>query len=159
MRDKRFIAEHRGGSLSRDDHIKLIRWSRECSEHVLFLVSAVIDPRLLHALLIAKEWENGSVKTGVAMKASLDAHAAARVASNPVSEAVARSIGHAVASAHMADHSLGGALFALKAVKLAGMSVNEELDWQTSQLQKLPPDIIEMVLNDMRRKAKSLKIF
>ena len=32
--------------------------------------------------------------------------------------AVARAIGHTVATAHMADHSLGAALYALKAVKI-----------------------------------------
>ena len=38
MRDKRFIALHRGGLLTKDNHHKLIRWARECSEHVLSLI-------------------------------------------------------------------------------------------------------------------------
>jgi hypothetical protein len=40
--------------------------------------------------------------------------------------AVARSVGHAVATAHIADHSLGAAWYALKAVKSAGKSIGEE---------------------------------
>lgn len=158
MRDKRFIAEHRGGLLTRESHQKLIRWARECSEHVLSLIDGDIDKRLIHALQIAKEWENEIASTGDAMKASSGAHAVARESSDPASIAVARSIGHAVATAHMADHSPGAALYALKAVKLAGKSIDEEQDWQTGYLQQLPPEIVELVLTTMVRKAKSLKI-
>ena len=158
MRDKRFIAEHRGGSLTKDNHHKLIRWSRKCSEHVLLLIHEDIDKRLLYALHIAEEWESGNVKTGEAMKASSGAHALARESSNPVSRAVARSAGHAVATAHMANHSLGAALYALKAVKLAGKSINEELQWQTCELAQLPSDIVELVSATMRTKGKGLII-
>jgi hypothetical protein len=158
MRDNRFIAEHRGGSLTKDNHRKLIRWARKCSEHVLSLIHEDIDNRLIYALHIAEEWENENVKTGEAMKASLGAHAVARESSNLVAKAVARSVGHAVATAHMADHSPGGALYALKAVKLAGNSINEELKWQTSQLEQLPSEIMELVFATMRTKRKGLKI-
>ncbi len=158
MRDNRFIAEHRGGSLSKDNHHKLIRWARKCSEHVLPLIHEDIDKRLLYALHIAQEWENENVKTGEAMRASSGAHAVARETSNPVSRAVARSAGHAVATAHMADHSPGGALYALKAVKLAGKSINEESHWQARQLEELPSEIVELVLDIMRTKRKGLKI-
>jgi hypothetical protein len=37
--------------------------------------------------------------------------------SNPIAIAVASSVGHALATAHMADHSLGAAPDALKAVR------------------------------------------
>lgn len=158
MRDSRFIAEHRGGSLTKDNHHKLIRWARNCSEHVLSLIHEDIDKRILYALHIAEEWENENVKTGEAMRAASGAHAVARESSNPVSRAVARSAGHVVATAHMADHSPGGALYALKAVKLAGKSINEELQWQTRQLEQLPSEIVELIKITMVRKAKSLKI-
>jgi len=80
--------------------------------------------------------------------------------SNPISIAVARSTGHAVATAHMADHSLGGPLYALKAVKHAGGSVAKEREWQIEQLHKLqlPSENVEVVLTTMMKKAKSLKI-
>lgn len=160
MRDKRFVAVHRGGLLTKDNHHKLIRWARECLEHVLSLIDGNIDTRLVHALHVAKEWENGNVPVGDAMKASVGAHAVARESSNPVSIAVARSIGHAVATAHMADHSLGGPLYALKAVKHAGGSVDEEREWQNEQLQQLqlPSEIVELVLTSMMKKEKGLKI-
>lgn len=159
MRDKRFIAEHRGGLLTKDNHHILIRWARECSEHVLSLIDGDIDKRLIQALLIAKAWEDENASTGDAMKASSMAHAVARGCFDPASIAVARSVGHAVATAHMADHSPGAALYALKAVKLAGKSIDEERSWQTRQLQLLPTEIVELVLTMMTNKAKGLKIY
>ena len=159
MRDKKFIAEHRGGLLTKDNHQKLIRWARKCSEHVLPLFDGDIDRRLIKALHIAKDWEYENASTGDAMKASSVAHAVARESSDPASIAVARSVGHAVATAHMADHSPGAALYALKAVKLAGKSINEERLWQTRQLQQLQTEIVELVLTTMMNKAKGLKIF
>ena len=155
MRDKLFVAVHRGGLLTKDNHHKLIRWARECSEHVLSLIDENIDTRLVHALYVAKEWENQNVPVGDAMKASLAAHAVARESSNPTSIAVARSIGQAVATAHMADHSLGAALYALKAVKHAGKSIDEEREWQNKQLQQLPSEIVELVLTTMMKKQKA----
>jgi len=73
---------------------------------VLPLFGKKIDERLLHALFIANEWAKGKATVGDAMKASVEAHAAAREATDPVSTAIARAVGHAVATAHMADHSL-----------------------------------------------------
>jgi len=37
MRDKRFIAEHRGGPLKKEQHYQLIKWACDCAEHVLCL--------------------------------------------------------------------------------------------------------------------------
>jgi hypothetical protein len=77
-------------------------------------------------------------------KAAFAAHAVARQAPNSAAVAVARSAGHAVATAHMADHSLGAALYALKAVKASGKSVDEERRWQETQL---PTEVRELVLS------------
>jgi len=162
MRDKGFVAEHRGGSLTKENHRKLISWARQCSEHVLPLIVENIDMRLVNALNLAKEWENENATVGKAMKASVGAHAVARESSDQTLKAVARSIGHAVATAHMADHSLGAALYALKAVKQAGKSVDEERQWQNKLLQSIfisvSSEIVELVLTTLMKKDKYLKI-
>jgi len=155
MRDNRFVAIHRGGPLTKDHHHQLMRWARECSEHVLPLIDEKIDQRLIHALSVSKEWEKEKATVGEARNASVSVHALARESSNPVIIAVARSIGHAVATAHMADHSLGAALYALKAVKNAGQSVDEERKWQNEQL---PSEIREFVLTTRSLKEKHFKI-
>jgi len=155
MRDKRFIAEHRGGPLKKEQHRQLIRWACDCAENVLPLFGEEIDERLKDAISVAKEWEKGNTSVGDARKASLGAIAVANESSNPTAIAVARSVGHAVATAHMADHSSGAALYALKAVKNAGKSIDAERKWQTEQL---PSEIIEMVLTAMSKNEKDLKI-
>jgi len=143
MRDKRFIAEHRGGPLKKEQHYLLIQWACDCAEHVFHLFGENIDDRLKNALNVAKEWKQGNASVGDARKAAVDAHAVARESSNPMAIAVARSVGHAVATAHMADHSLGAAWYALKAVKNAGKSIDAERKWQDEQL---PSEIKVLIL-------------
>ncbi|MFN4151335.1 MAG: putative immunity protein [Candidatus Sericytochromatia bacterium] len=151
MRDKRFVAEHRGGPLKKEQHRQLIRWAYLCSEHVLNLFGDVIDERIIHALDIAKKWEKGEVSVGEARKSSVRILELARELSNPTSIAVARSVGHTVATAHMADHSLGGALYALKAIKSLGQSIDDEREWQNSLL---PQEIRDLVLENRPIKEK-----
>ena len=121
-----------------------MKWACGCAEHVLPLLGEDIDERLTNALRVAKAWTHGNASVGDARKASAAAHAAARESSNPVYIAVARAVGHAIATAHMADHSLGSAWYALKAVKSAGKSVEAERIWQD---ERLPPEIRELVLS------------
>ncbi len=144
MRDQRYIAEHRGGPLKKDQHRQLIQWAYDCVEHILPLFGEKSDERLEKALSVAKEWEKGTASVGEARKASVGAHELARELSDPASIAVARAVGHAVATAHMADHSLGAALYSLKAVKNAGKSVDAERKWQ---IEHLPLEIRELVLS------------
>ena len=155
MRDKRFVAEHRGGPLKRQQHRQLIIWACDCAENVLPLFVEKTDDRLKNALVIAKEWSKGNAKVGDARKASVNAITVANESSNPVSIAVARAIGHAVATAHMADHSLGAAIYALKAVKNAGKSIDAERKWQNEQL---PSEIRELILTSRGNKEKVFKL-
>ena len=141
-----FITTHRGGPLERADHQRLMLWACECSEHVLPLFSGVPDERLTRALAIARRWASGEAATGEAMKAAYVAHAAAREIPDPVSKAIARSIGQAVSTAHMADHSPGAAWYALRAVKQAGLPVGSEKEWQLSRMSGWPVQLRQIVL-------------
>ena len=150
MRDRRFVAEHRGGPLKKEQHRLLMKWACDCAKHVLPLFGKKTDERLITALNVAKKWRQGKASVGDARKASLGAIAAANEATDPAAIAVARALGHAVATAHMADHSLGPAWYALKAVKSAGKSIEAERKWQDKHL---PPGIRELVLS-AREKRK-----
>jgi hypothetical protein len=143
VRDKRFIAEHRGGPLKMEQQCQLIRWACDCVEHELFLFGEPIDERLQKAINVAKDWKQGKASVGDARKASLDAITVANEITNKTSIAVARSVGHAAATAHMADHSLRAAQYALKATTNAGKSIDKERKWQDEQL---PSEIKELVL-------------
>jgi hypothetical protein len=150
MRDEGFIAEHRGGPLKKDQHRQLIKWACDCAEHVLPLLGEKSDERLKNAIFIAKEWEKGKASTGDARNASLMAIAVANESSNTLDIAVARAVGHAVAAAHMADHSLVAAWYALKAVEAAGNSTGAEKIWQNEQLTS---EIAELVLTSRNKTA------
>lgn len=149
MRDKRFIGEHRGGPLKKEQHQQLIQWACDCSEHVLYLFGEKIDQRLVNALNVANEWKHENASVGDARKASVAAIAVANESSDETGILVARSIGHAVATAHMADHCLVTARYALKAVEKAGKSVNTERTWQDEQL---PLEIKDLVLSARKTK-------
>ena len=144
MRDKRFIAEHRGGPLQEEQHYRLMNLACRYAEHVLASVSKDVDERLYRALRVAIDWTKGNATVGDARKASLGAIAFAHESTNLTDIAVARAVGHAVATAHMADHSLGAAYYALKAAKSAGKSVEEERKWQDEQL---PEELRELFLS------------
>ncbi|MBI5573652.1 MAG: hypothetical protein HY919_03760 [Elusimicrobia bacterium] len=151
MKDKRFIAEHRGGPLKKEQHYQLMKWAGACAEHVLPLFSGKTDERLKTAMNVAEEWMQGNASVGDARKASVGAHAVARESSDPAAITVARSVGHAVATAHMADHSLGASLYALKAVKCTSNSIDAERKWQDEQL---PSEIKKLVLT--ARKSRKI---
>jgi hypothetical protein len=144
MRNPSFVAAHRGGSLSKEQHRQLIRWASDCAGHVLPLLGDCIDERLTNALTVAGRWEMGNATVGEARNASLEAIAVANEITNPMAIAIARSVGHAVATAHMADHSMRAAEYALKAIKESGKSVETERSWQDWQLSK---EIWEIVLS------------
>jgi len=153
MRDRRFVAVHRGGSLDRERHRLLAAWAADCAEHVMTLFETYsADERPRHAIETARAWVTGHAAVGTAQKAAAAAHAAARrVASGPAM-AVARAAGHAVATAHMADHSLGALLYALKAVKAAGGSVDAERRWQMKRLPQAVHGLVVSALESPRLK-------
>jgi hypothetical protein len=159
MRDRRFIAQHRGGPLIRPHHFLLSAWAADCAEHVLPLFAAhSSDDRPRLAIATARVWATGEIRVGVAQKASLASHAAAREASDPSAVAVARAAGHAVATAHFAEHSLGAALYALKARAAVAGDVAQERAWQ---IEQLPAEICELVIaalqsERMRRFSRDL---
>ena len=145
MRDQRFVAVHRGGPLSKEHHCQLMGWAHDCAKHAFRLLkSQTVDQRLYDALAIAKAWQKGKVPVGAAQKASVAAHAVARELPDPVAIAVARAVGQAVATAHAADHSLGAAYYALKAVRAAGKSVETERRWQD---KNVPAEEKELVIS------------
>ena len=158
-RDPRFVAVHRGGLLDEAHHRLLASWAADCAEHVLPLFTAKYpeDDRPRRAIETARAWSRGEASVGEAREAAFAAHAAARGASDPAAREVARAAGHAVATAHMADHELGAAAYAIKAVRLASpgpdaLTAGErECRWQR---EHLPEAIRELVLSDEEQRNR-----
>ncbi|HEX5472139.1 MAG TPA: hypothetical protein VFW73_09640 [Lacipirellulaceae bacterium] len=143
MRDHRFVAAHRGGPLDKASHILLARWAADCAEGVLPIFAQLSDDqRPQRAIETARAWANGEVKTGIAMKASVAAHAAARQTTDKAARAAARAAAQAVATAHFADHCMGALLYELKALEAARLNSDTKL---RTRLNRLPVSLREIV--------------
>ena len=97
-----------------------------------------------------------------AREAAYAAHDAAKAATGAAREA-ARAVGHAVATAHMADHELGAAAYAIRAVRAAALAETRtqagraECRWQRA---RLPKAIRALVLSDeAQRNHKFWELF
>jgi hypothetical protein len=150
MRDRRFVAVHRGGPLEVAEHRLLAAWAADCAERVLPLFEECgSDDRPRRAIEVARAWASGEVSVGNAQKAAVAAHAAARAVASQSACAAARAAGHAVATAHFADHCLGVPLYALRAIEAAGESTDAERVWQVEQL---PDAVRELVVSALARR-------
>lgn len=156
IRDPRFITIRRGGTLTDPEHHLLALWAATCAEHVLSLFESAHpgDPRPRQAIEHARAWVRGEVRMmesraagGHAMGAARDKRGAARYA--------AYSAGQAACVAHVAEHDLGAAAYAIKAARAAvppgeaEEAGRAECRWQRDQL---PGEIRELVLDDQRRR-------
>lgn len=153
-RDARFVTIRRGGILNDETHHALALWAADCAEHVHTLFSTVRpeDHRPAHAIATARAWALGRASMTDAREAASAAHAAARATAGAAALA-ARAAGHAAATAHMADHELGPAFYALQALECAQgdqATIDAERRWQVDQLAPL---IKELVLDDMRLRS------
>ena len=146
-----FIAENRGGPLTKHQHRLLMIWARNCIMHVLPQVNFTLNELLNQIMKISKDWETGEASVGEARNASFKAINMARELSDPVSVEIVRGIGQMVAVAHMADHAIGSAEYALSALTCKGKNIDSEREWQNDQL---PVDIKIQVLTARKQKKK-----
>lgn len=155
-RDPRLVTIRRGGTLTDADHHLLALWAATCAEHVLplFELVAPTDPRPRHAILEVRAWVCGEVRMSDARAAGGHAMAAARPLSGAARHA-AFAAGQAAVVAHVAEHDLGAAAYAIKAVRAAAppgeseTAGRRECRWQREQL---PPAVRALVLDDQRRR-------
>jgi len=151
-RDPRLITVRRGGTLTDADHHLLALWAAACAEHVLPLFEAVRpdDDRPRRAIEAARAWVRGELPMmrtrafgGHAMGAARDLTGAPRFA--------AYAAGQAAVVAHVAEHDLGAAAYAIKAVRAADGDAagRDECRWQRAQL---PAAVRQLVLDDQRRR-------
>lgn len=150
-----FVAAHRGGPLALAEHRLLATWAVDCAERLLPLFerySSDLRPR--QAIEVGRSWIRGEVKTGVAQRAAVAAHAVARETTDTAAVAVARAAGHAVATAHFADHCLGPVIYGARAVDAAGMSADEEWAWQLARLPDAARTLVISALEQLRTRGR-----
>lgn len=163
-RDPRLVAIHRGGTLEDSQHRLLAAWAADCAEHVhdYFSLQHPDDDRPWCAIEQARAWSRGEISVTQARKAAYAAHDAAKAATGAAREA-ARAAGHAAATAHMADHELGAAAYAIRAIRAAAdleerdAAGHRECEWQRKQL---PDAVRDLVINDQKlRNGKFWSLF
>lgn len=155
VRDRRMVAVRRGGSLTDEDHRLLALWAAECAEHVLPLFEAVRpdDARPRAAIEAVRAWVRGELPMMRTRAAGGQAMGAARDLSGSPRFA-AYAAGQAAVVAHVAEHDLGAAAYAIKAAVAAAPGEEEatrvaECRWQRS---RLPARVRELVLEDQARR-------
>jgi hypothetical protein len=122
-------------------------WALACAERVLnFYKSAhPEDNRPRKALKALQDWiDTGEFSMKIIRGAALASHAAAReVGEDTPARSAARSAGQAVSTAHVEDHALAAANYALQAIFRANIASNPEeaikaeRKWQTERLLEL----------------------
>lgn len=70
MRDKRWVREHRGGTLTLKQHKQLMKWSMDCVNHLLISLNNKPNEKIENAIIIGNKWVDEKATTGDAMKAS-----------------------------------------------------------------------------------------
>jgi hypothetical protein len=156
VRDPRLVTVRRGGTLTDEDHHLLALWAAACAEHVLGLFEQVRpeDPRPRAAIEHARAWARGQVPMMRARAAGGHAMAAARDLRGAPRHA-AFAAGQAAVVAHVAEHDLGAAAYAIKAARAAApegeaeAAGRRECRWQRD---RLPEAVRELVLDDQRRR-------
>ena len=154
VRDPRLVTVRRGGTLTDADHHLLALWAASCAEHVppLFEHEAPEDARPREAIQAARSWAHGDLAMmaaralgGHAMGAARPLRGAARFAAFAADQAAC--VGH------VAEHDLGAAAYAIKAVQAASpddpSARRRERDFQREQL---PEAVRALVLEDQARR-------
>jgi len=154
VRDPRLVTVRRGGTLSDDDHRLLARWAATCAEHVLdrFEDAQPHDGRPRDAIAAVRAWARGELAMTAARAAGGHAMGAARPLRGAARWA-AYAAGQAACVAHVAEHDLGAAAYAIRAAGAARPddpgAGRAERDWQRRQL---PGPVRQLVLEDQRRR-------
>jgi len=156
VRDPRLITIRRGGTLTDADHRLLALWAAACAEHVLplFEDAAPDDGRPRQAIEAARGWVRGEVPMMRARALGGHAMGAARALRGGPRFA-AYAAGQAACVAHVPEHDLGAAAYAIKAARAAVPTAESpqagrrECLWQRDQL---PGHLVHLVIDDQRRR-------
>ncbi len=135
-----------------EDQRLLASWAAKCAERVLALLENANpgDDRPSKAIEACRNRvSTGELRLAVIREAALAAHAAAREAQGHATACfAARAAGHAVATAHVAQHAAGSAYYALKAIVVSDPANAEERatrerHWQT---ERIPEQLRQRVM-------------
>ncbi len=132
----------------KQDQKILALWAADCSEHVLpyFEEKYPEDDRPRRAIEECRKWaDTGVFKMSIIRAASLQAHAAAKVAKENDAKFAAHAAGQAVATAHVPTHALASAFYGIRAVAahtgIIDAGLIGEQNWQLELLRKYATEV------------------
>jgi hypothetical protein len=130
-------------------------WAAVCAEHVVafFVSERPADRRPRAAIEAIRAWAQGTFGMMEARAAGGHAMAAARELTGAARFA-AYAAGQAACVAHVAEHNLGAAAYAIKAARVGSLeegalAARRECEWQRKML---PEEIRALVIEDQRRR-------
>ncbi len=136
------FSEQTDHQIFKPDQKILALWAADCAEHVLpYFENKYCDDRPRKAIEECRAWANtGVFRMSVIRGASLQAHAAAKVAWENDAKFAAHAAGQAVGTAHVPTHAFGSSLYSIRAVAAHSGSVDDglvvERNWQLERLRK-----------------------
>ena len=125
------------------NQVVLAKWSLELAKHIIHLTNFDANqyPEIQEGFEINELWQIGKARMYDVRQISFKIHRIAKEQSDELSRTMFRVIGHAIASAHMKEHSLVASDYAIKVVNLLHINnlkkVKEERIWQVEKLKEM----------------------
>jgi hypothetical protein len=156
VRDPRLVTVRRGGTLTDSDHRLLALWAADCAEAALPLFEALVpgDTRPRDAIIATRAWADGALGMMDCRAAGGHAMGAARELSGAARWA-AYSAGQAACVAHVPEHDLGAASYAIRAAVDASEPVDRDavrLRTRDAQRALVPDHLRDLVVEDQLRR-------
>lgn len=156
VRDPRLVTVRRGGTLTDEDHRLLAVWAAACAEAVLplFEERAPDDSRPREAVAAARTWAGGDLRMMACRAAGGHAMGAAR----PLSGAprfAAYAAGQAACVAHVPEHDLGAAAYAIRAAMAVAPPRDRDAvrrGTRDRQRELVPDHLRDLVVEDQIRR-------
>lgn len=125
------------------DQVILAKWSLEIAKHILEIaeIEYLKIDEIVDGFKINELWQQGKARIYDVRKAGFSIHKLTRDSDNEIYTVALRVVGHAVASAHMKEHSMVASDYAVKVINLLYPNdmnrVLIERNWQLNKLKDL----------------------
>ncbi|MDE6661354.1 MAG: hypothetical protein K2J93_05995 [Anaeroplasmataceae bacterium] len=125
------------------NQVVLAKWSLKLAKHIIHIANFDTNryPEIQEGFEMNELWQIGKARMHDVRQIGFKIHRLAREQSDELSKTIFRVIGHAIASAHMKEHSLVASDYAIKVVNLLYMNnldkVKEERIWQLDKLKEM----------------------
>ncbi|MBQ6479296.1 MAG: hypothetical protein IJI44_08040 [Erysipelotrichaceae bacterium] len=121
--------------------IQLCKYALSLATHVLESIRYSDDETIKEAFRISEQWQKGDVSMREVRQAAFQIHQMAKVSGDTITASALRTVGHAVATAHMKEHAMVASDYAVRVINLlypGNMeSVKKERLWQINRLREI----------------------